>query len=154
MSERTEPPGAMARMHSAEHILTAVMARLYGSPRSVETHLNAKKSKCDFPVNRRLEESDARKIEEAVNAEIYADHVVNVMHITRTQAAKQLDLWKVPDAVDPIRVVHIGDLDKTACVGEHVRRTSQIGRFLLRNLTMKDDRTVRIRFGLQGADSA
>lgn len=143
----------MARMHTAEHILTAVMARSYGSSRNLETHLGVRKSKCDFAVGRLLDELDARKIEAAVNAEIRADHPVSVTHITRAEAAERLDLRKVPDHVDPIRVVGIGDLDETACAGEHVERTSQVGRFVLRSMMMKDDHVVRIRFGL-GVDSA
>jgi misacylated tRNA(Ala) deacylase len=153
MSENTGPIGVIARMHTAEHILTAVMARAYGSPRNVETHLGAKKSKCDFPVGRPLVEADARAIEDAVNAEIVADHPVSVMHITRAQAEGRLDLWKVPDGVDPVRVVRIGGLDETACAGNHVERTSQIGRFVLRTMTMKDDHVVRIRFGLESVDA-
>lgn len=150
----SETDCVMARMHTAEHILTAVMARSYGSPRNVETHLGLKKSKCDFPVAGRLGEADTRTIEAAVNAEISADHPVSVTHITRTQAAERLDLWKVPSGVDPIRLVRIGDLDETACAGEHVERTSRIGRFVLRSLTMKGDHVVRIRFGLEAIDAS
>ena len=149
-----ETSAAMVRMHTAEHILTAVMARLYGSPRNVETHLGAKKSRCDFPVDRPLNEADGREIEAAVNAEIRADRPVRATHITRADAAERLDLSKVPGTADPIRVVQIDDLAETACAGEHVEWTSEVGRFVLRSMTMKDDRLVRIRFGLKVPDAS
>ncbi len=143
----------MVRMHTAEQILMAVMTRLHGSPGNVETHLGAKKSRCDFPVDHPLDEADGRAIEGAVNAEIRADRRVSVPHITRADAADRLDLRKVPASTDPIRVVRIGDLDEAPCASEHVERTSEVGRLVLRCMTMKDDRHVRIRLGLEAVDA-
>jgi misacylated tRNA(Ala) deacylase len=144
----------LARMHSAEHLLTSVMRRVYGSPGVVETHFGPAKTKCDYPVDRSLDDADLSRIEEAVNAEIAADHFVTVMQIPRSEAEGVLDLSRVPSAVDVIRIVRIGDFDRTACVGEHVERTSQIGRFILRSAEMKDERTVRLRFSLRTQSGA
>jgi len=145
----TEGPDATARAHTAEHILSAVMAALHGSPRNIAAHLGAKKSRVDFPVDRPIDDTAARPIEDAVNAAIRADHPVAVALLSRADAAERIDLTKVPADADPIRVVRIGDLDETACVGDHVARTSEIGRFVLRSLSMVDAQTVRIRFGLE-----
>ena len=148
-----EGPSATARAHTAEHVLSAVMASLHGSPRNTAAHLGAKKSRVDFPVDRPIDDADARPIEDAVNAAIRADHPVAVALLPRADAAERVDLTKVPADADPIRVVRIGDLDETACVGDHVGRTSEIGRFVLRSLTMIDAQTVRIRFGLEAGDA-
>jgi len=142
----------LARMHTAEHILSAVVRRTFGSPHNVEMHLGRKKSKSDYIVGRPLSEADARGIAAAVNAEVKADHRVSVIHITREAAANCLDLWKVPPSADEIRVVRIGDFDATPCSGDHVERTWQIGRFVIRSVSMKDQETVRIRFGLEDTD--
>jgi len=135
-------------MHTAEHVLTAVMWRLYGSPRNLEFHLGDKKTKCDYEVVRPLGADDVRHIEDAVNAEIARDLAVSVMHITRSDAG-HLDLRKVPSDAETIRVVSIGDVDTTPCSGEHVGRTSEIGRFLLKSFEMRTPTLVRIRFGLE-----
>jgi len=37
-------PAKLARMHTAEHILTAVMRKFYTAPRNLEFHLNEKKN--------------------------------------------------------------------------------------------------------------
>ncbi len=162
MSELTRsrelPPDALTRMHTAEHLLTAVMRRLYGSPRNLEFHLGDKKTKCDYEVPWPLGPDDVRAIEDAVNAEIACDHHVSVMHITRDEAEERLDLWKVPPDAETIRVVFIGDLDATPCSGEHVEHTKEIGRFLLKSHELKSFETrsptvVRIRFGLKNPNT-
>ncbi len=141
-------PDAITRMHSAEHLLTAVMRRLYGSPRNLEFHLGDRKTKCDYEVVRPLGPEDARSIENAVNAEIRRDHPVNVMQITRGDA-QHLDLWKVPPDAETIRVVRVGDVDETPCSGEHVEHAGEIGRFVLKSYEMRSPTLVRIRFGLE-----
>ncbi len=142
----------LARMHTAEHLLTAVMRRLYDSPRNLEFHLGDKKTKCDYDVARPLGPDDGRAIEDAVNAEIARDHRVSVMHITRRDA-RHLDLWKVPPDAETIRVVSIGNVDATPCSGDHIAHTREIGRFMLRSFEMRSPTIVRIRFGLDNLDT-
>lgn len=141
----------LVRMHSAEHILTAVMRRLYGSPRNVEFHLGSKKTKCDYEVKRTFESDDARRVEDAVNAEIARNLPVSVTWITRRDAA-HLDLAKVPGDEQTIRVVEMGDVDRTPCSGDHVACTGEIGRFKLKSYEMRTPDIVRIRFGLESKD--
>ncbi len=144
----SEPIDALVAMHSAEHVLSAVMRRDYGSQRPLETHLGAKKSKCDYAVEHPLDEDDARRIEAAVNAEIDADHPVTDRLVPADEARGRFDLSKVPDGADQIRIVAIGDLDQTPCSGYHVERTSQMGRFEIRSADMRSEERIRIRFRL------
>jgi misacylated tRNA(Ala) deacylase len=125
------------------------MRRDYGSPRPLETHLGAKKSKCDYHVDRPLSEDDLHAIEAAVNAEIVADHPVSDRLVPADEARDRFDLSKVPDGVERIRIVSIGDFDRTSCSGEHVERTSQIERFEIRSAEMRTESRIRIRFRLQ-----
>ena len=143
----------LVRMHTAEHLLTATMRRLCGSPRNLEMHLGEAKTKCDYGVERPLGDDDAHAIEAAVNVEIARDHRVSVMHITRAEAEARFDLWKVPPGAETIRVVTIGDVDATPCSGDHVARTGEIGRFVLRSHEMRSPTVVRIRFGLENPDT-
>jgi misacylated tRNA(Ala) deacylase len=138
----------LARMHTAEHLLTATMRRLFDSPRNLEFHLGDTKTKCDYEVARPLGPDDAHAIEDAVNAEVARGHLVSVVHITRSDA-EHLDLWKVPHEAETIRVVSIGDVDATPCSGDHVAHTREIGRFVLRSFEMRSPTVVRIRFGLE-----
>ena len=139
----------LQRMHSAEHILTAVMRREFGSPRNLESHLGDKKSKCDYAVSQGLLQEDIPAIERAVNAEIEKDYPITVQVLPIEEAQQDYDLWKVPGDATNIRVVTIGNLDGTPCAGDHVERTRQIGRFRVRSHDMKKEGIIRIRFTVE-----
>ena len=49
MKEYTEP-----RMHTAEHILNQTMVRMFDRGRSFSSHIEKKKSKCDYHFDRNL----------------------------------------------------------------------------------------------------
>ena len=142
----------LARSHTAEHILNAVMQRDFGTGRSVEAHFGTKKSKCDYVIDRALSEEELRGVEAAVNAEIEADHPVMTFEISREEADAKYDMGKVPDSATTIRIVQIGNLDVIPCVGQHVEHTGQIGRFVIRSADNKDETTIRIRFALESAN--
>lgn len=57
-------------MHTAEHILNQTMVRMFGCARSKNTHIERKKSKCDYFLSRQPDEETVKAIEEAVNAVI------------------------------------------------------------------------------------
>jgi len=139
----------LQRMHSAEHILTAVMQREFGSPRNLESHLGDKKSKCDYAVSQALLQEDILTIERAVNAEIEKDYPITVQVLPMEEAQEDYDLWKVPGDVTNIRIVTIGDLNAMPCAGDHVGHTAQIGRFCVRSHDMRKEGVVRIRFTVE-----
>jgi len=153
-SQGRAPVDPLAAAHTAEHVLSAVMQRDFGTGRSQETHLSAKKSKCDYRVSRPLGEADVRSIEAAVNAEIARDLPVTSFVVHRAEAEARYDMGKVPAEAEEIRIVRIGDLDVMPCVGSHVERTSELGRFVIRSTAMKSDRVVRIRYALSPEERA
>ena len=137
------------RMHSAEHILTAVMRRLFASPGNLKMHLGEKKSKCDYTVLSALTPQDIQKIERTVNAEIEKDHQITTEVLPIEEAERIYDLWKVPPDAATIRIVKIGNLDTTPCSGEHVSHTNQIAHYRIKSYTMREENVVRLRFGLE-----
>ena len=44
---------SIAPMHTAEHLLNATMVKTFGCPRSRNAHIERKKSKCDYILNRK-----------------------------------------------------------------------------------------------------
>ena len=142
MSEKQYDP----RMHSAEHILNQTMVRLFGCGRSFNSHIERKKSKCDYRINFPLSEEDIKKIENKVNEVINQNLNVTIDFVSKREAAAFLDLTKLPvDAPDKIRVVRIGDYDACACIGPHVRNTSEIGEFKIISVDYLENAN-RIRF--------
>jgi alanyl-tRNA synthetase len=132
--------------HSAEHILNATMVRMFGCPRSMNAHIERKKSKCDYILEQCPSEEQVAQIEAAVNAVIAQDLDVTIEFMPREQAALIVNLDKLPEDVsETLRIVRIGDYDACACIGAHVSNTSQIGTFKILSHDFNDG-TWRVRW--------
>ena len=116
--------------HTAEHLLNATMVKMFGCPRSRNAHVEKKKSKCDYLLDAEPTADQVARIEAMVNEEIGMYHDVTIEFMPRSQAAAIVDLSKLPeDASEILRIVRIGDYDACACIGAHVKNTSEIGAF-------------------------
>jgi len=136
-------------MHTAEHILNQTMVRMFGCARSKNTHIERKKSKCDYFLSRQPDDDTVKAIEEAVNAVIMSDLPVTEEFMSIDEAAKIVDLSKLPEEVsETLRIIRIGDYDACACIGEHVKHTSEIGRFEIISHDYENGRW-RVRFKLK-----
>jgi len=146
MSEKQYDP----RMHTAEHILNQTIVRMFDCGRSFNSHIERKKSKCDYRINHALTEQEVSEIEDSVNGIIQKNISITVDFVPKSDAAAFLDLSKLPsDAPDSIRVVRVGDYDACACIGPHVSNTSEIGVFKITSADFIDG-IVRLRFKLEG----
>lgn len=137
-------------MHSAEHILNQTMGRMFGCPRSRNTHIERKKSKCDYFLDEVPTDEQIRAIENKVNEIIAADLAITEEFMPLSEASAIVDLGKLPENVSQtLRIVRIGDYDVCACIGSHVGRTSEIGRFKITSHDFADGRW-RVRFKVEG----
>lgn len=135
-------------MHTAEHILNQTMVRLYGCERSRNTHIERKKSKCDYLLDTCPSSGQIEEIENQVNEIISRDLPVTVEFVSRDRVPAGVDLNKLPDkAGETLRLVRIGDYDLCACIGQHVTHTSEIGIFKIISTDYENNR-LRIRFKL------
>lgn len=144
MSEKQYDP----RMHTAEHILNQTMVRMFKCGRSFNSHIERKKSKCDYRIGREVTQDEVKLIEETVNRIISLNLNITEDFVTKAHAAVFLDLTKLPpDAPDEIRVIRVGDYDSCACIGPHVSNTSEIGTFSILSSDYNDG-IIRLRFKL------
>ena len=121
---------SIAPAHTAEHLLNATMVKMFGCPRSRNAHVEKKKSKCDYLLDAEPTAEQVAQIEAKVNEEISKNQDVTIEFMAREQAAAIVDLSKLPeDASETLRIVRIGDYDACACIGAHVKNTSEIGTF-------------------------
>ena len=79
MSEKQYDP----RMHTAEHILNQTMVRMFGCGRSFNSHIERKKSKCDYKVGREFTAEDVKLIEDKVNSIISSNFDVTESFVTK-----------------------------------------------------------------------
>ena len=132
--------------HTAEHLLNATMVKMFGCPRSRNAHVEKKKSKCDYILETEPTPEQVELIEAKVNEEIAKNHEVTIEFMTREQAADIVDLSKLPeDASETLRIVRIGDYDACACIGAHVKNTSEVGTFKIISHSY-DDGVWRLRW--------
>lgn len=135
-------------MHTAEHILNQTMVRMFGCPRSMNTHIERKKSKCDYELPEDPGMEKMAEVERIVNEVIDRHLPVTARLVSKEEAANLVDMNKLPENVgDTLRIICIGDYDACACVGAHVENTSQIGHFKLLNCDYAPGR-LRVRFKL------
>jgi len=136
-------------MHSAEHILNQTMIRMFGCKRSMNSHIERKKSKCDYFIDAAPTEEQVAEIERRVNEIIELHLQVSDRTVPLDVAAGLADLSKLPEGTaGTIRLVFIGDYDVCACIGPHVSNTEEIGRFKILNHEFEQGRW-RMRFKLE-----
>jgi misacylated tRNA(Ala) deacylase len=136
------------RMHSAEHILSATLVKMFGMGRPFTTHLEKKKSKADYHFVRRLTEEEARELELRVNEVIARDLPVSEEFLPVETASSMFDLSRLPEeSGNNVRIVRIGTYDACPCAGNHVRSTREIGRFRLISWSHEEG-ALRLRFRL------
>ena len=134
--------------HTAEHLLNQTMIRMFGCERSTNAHVERKKSKISYVLSQKPDRKQEKEIERRMNELIASDLPVTFETVDRDHLPEGVDPSRLPeDASQTIRLVRIGDYDVCACIGKHVRSTSQIGRFELLGTNWDEhSHTFRVRF--------
>lgn len=126
-------------MHTAEHIVNGEVARRFGCGRAFSAHVERKKSKLDYRMERAMTPEELKSLEDYVNGVIRADVEVTEEFLTQAEAMERFDMSRLPEeASDTVRVIRIGDYDQCLCAGAHVKRTSEIGRFYISSSRFQD----------------
>ncbi|MFB6204489.1 MAG: alanyl-tRNA editing protein [Candidatus Nanohaloarchaea archaeon] len=140
------------RMHTAQHLLSWVVLQRYGAS-TAGNQIHEDRSRIDFaPVE--FDEGDIETIEKQVNAFIQKDLEVEKESMSRDRVESEVEegrtnLDLIPDSVDPLRVVVIGDEDLCPCGGTHVDSLGEIGGINITNRISKGADTERIEFELE-----
>lgn len=141
-------------MHTAEHIFNQTLVRMFGCPRSRNTHIERKKSKCDYYISEAPSAEQVQVIEDKVNEVISKNLQVTEDFVHIEDAKDLVDLSKLPDDVsEMLRIIRVGDYDVCACIGLHVDNTSEIGTFKITTHSFENGRW-RVRFKLDEANKA
>ena len=134
--------------HTAEHLLNQTMIRLFGCGRSHNAHIERKKSKMSFYLDRKPSRQEEKLIETEMNRLIDEDLPVTFEFVSRDELPEGISLERLPDdASETIRLVRIGDYDVCPCIGKHVRSTAQIGSFEMLGTNWDEhEHSFRVRF--------
>jgi misacylated tRNA(Ala) deacylase len=133
-------------MHTAEHILNQTMNRMFNCGRAFSSHIERKKSKCDYHIDRALTDDEVKAVENKVNEIIGLNLNVTEEYISLEEGQKYFNLSRLPDdAGETLRIIRVGDYDSCPCSGLHVSNTSEIGTFSISSASFENG-FVRLRF--------
>ncbi|GAA2221108.1 alanine--tRNA ligase [Streptomyces amakusaensis] len=124
---------ALARSHSATHILHAVvLATLGDHARQQGSLVEPDRLRFDFAHFAALTPDQLARIESAVNGHVLDDPEVRAWHAGRAEAeaAGAIALFGEKYG-ETVRIVDIGDFSRELCGGTHVAHGSQVGAFRL-----------------------
>jgi misacylated tRNA(Ala) deacylase len=141
----------LRRMHTAQHVVSRVVLDEYGAA-TVGNRVAVDGARIDFdPAD--FDDDDLADIERATNAVLDRNLPVEKSERPRAtvedavpEGRTQLDL--IPESVDPLRVVAIGDFDLCPCGGTHVDRLGAVGHVRVTNRVSKGAGIERIEYEL------
>jgi alanyl-tRNA synthetase len=130
------------QQHSGQHLLSAVCIELYDI-HTIAFHLGTETVTIDVNVSE-MSEQQLLHIERTVNEYIYQNREIKTYLVSHHDLAA-LNLRKVPDVTESIRIVEMDQIDISACCGTHVTRTGGIGVIKILK-TEKQKGHIRIHF--------
>ncbi len=141
----------LMRMHTAAHALSAVIHNDTGAL-ITGNNLEVDESRIDF----NFEAFDKEKINlyvQKANEALAKDMPISVEFMQREEALKMPGMVKLasilPPSVPVLRIVSIGDLDRQADSGLHVRSTKEVGQLEVTKVQNKGKENRRVYFGLK-----
>lgn len=140
------------RYHTAIHALSSV---IHKNTKALITgnQISLDQARIDFSLDEFDKEEMIKFIEET-NRALNTNQQVEISYMLRREAEKQLELARLakglPDGVENLRIVQIGDIDKQADGGPHVKNTSEVPEleFLKAENKGKNNRRLYFKLGL------
>jgi misacylated tRNA(Ala) deacylase len=139
------------KMHTAQHIVSKVVLDEYDAT-TAGNQVHENRSRIDFEPAE-FSDEDLEKIEEMANEIIDADIELQKSEVARDRLEEETEegrtnLDLIPDHIDPLRAVEIGDIDICPCGGTHVDSTGEVGELEIVERRSKGADVERIEFVL------
>ncbi len=140
----------LMRMHTATHILSAIIFEEIGSL-ITGNQLGIDKTRIDFNVEN-FDRDLLKSFEEKTNNAIKTNSGVSISFMPTEEALKNEKLFRLKDVLPKnlkeLRIVKIGDIDVQADGGTHVKNTQEIGQIKIIKMENKGKNNRRIYFEL------
>ena len=143
------------RMHTSQHLVSAVVKELYGSD-TVGNQIGQDSSRIDFkPLS--VDQKQINEIQDLANKYIEKDLKVSINEELRSnlennpeiRSSMSSGLWKMlPASVKKLRVISIGNIDVCPCAGTHVESLKEIGGIEVTKKKNKGSQKTRLTYKL------
>jgi len=122
---------ATARLHTATHLLLAVLREIYGdSVIQRGSNITPERLRFDFNVDHKLEKDEIAKVETQVNAYIKQNLKIKMQEMSADKAKQLGAVGTFSDRYgDVVKVYSVGCVSCEICGGPHVENTSELGTF-------------------------
>ncbi|MGE0405040.1 MAG: alanyl-tRNA editing protein [Candidatus Korobacteraceae bacterium] len=130
------------QQHSGQHVLSAAFLRVLKMP-TVSFHMGDDFCTIDLDAAA-LSPEQASAAEAEANRIVWSNAPVTIRFTSREEALA-LGVRKLPEDVEPVRLIDMEAVDLTACGGTHVSATGEIGAILLRKVE-KSRQGIRVEF--------
>ena len=119
------------RLHTATHILLAVLREMYGTQVMQKgSNITAERLRFDFNLERKLGDDELRKIEQRVNEIITTKLAVTFKEMSLSEAKEMGATGTFTERYgDKVRVYSIGNFAHEICGGPHAMNTGELGTF-------------------------
>lgn len=134
--------------HTLLHVLAAVCHRSYNSL-CTGNQVYPDKARIDLTGISDLSREAIDGLIRKANEELLENHEVTVRTVPRKDAEQLSGAIKtavnlIPEIMQEVRLVRIGDIDEQACGGTHVKETGIIGQFTLEKMKNKGKGVTRL----------
>jgi misacylated tRNA(Ala) deacylase len=141
---------AHMRMHTAQHLVSAVVFDLFDSV-TVGNQIHGERSRIDFQPG--FASDDLQRIEDACNEKLAKGLKVKIYEQDREVLEQRKDMLRisldlVPKSVRMLRIIEIEGYDVCPCAGTHVRDLNEVGPVKLLKRDSKGKGKVRLTYTL------
>jgi len=142
---------ALMRMHTAQHIISAVALKKFGSS-TVGNQIHTDHSRLDLKPSK-LSQEELAFLEQKSNEIVDSAIPIEIYEVDREEAESNPDEYRcnfslLPKFIKRIRIVDIKGFDKAVCAGTHVANTREVGHFKILKKENKGKETERIIYEL------
>jgi len=132
-TENQQEKVAMARHHSATHLLHAALHKIIGKHATQSgSQVSPEKLRFDFKHFQALTDDEIKKVEQEVNRQIINALQCNIKQMDYDQAIKEGSVALFGEKYgDKVRRVAFGDFSMELCGGTHVENTAEIKAFAI-----------------------
>jgi alanyl-tRNA synthetase len=113
----------LMQQHTGQHLLSAVFKNEYNL-NTVGFNLSEESLRID--LDKQISREKIKEVEEKVNNYIYRNIEISTLYPSK-ETLNNLDLRKEPTVDNNIRVIKIGEIDKSPCGGTHLNSTGELG---------------------------